>query len=119
MEIYVFEISFNFSIESLLNSKSKYTAVPDVVEAYEACTFFKFELSNKISFVSSLDDADFWNTIAKDKSIKHIVYYSLPDQTDMYSITKWALDNDKTVNNFYFARTLGNHIIANRNKALK
>ena len=80
----------------------------------------KYEtFSNKISFVSSLDDADFWNTIAKDKSIKHIVYYSLPDQTDMYSITKWALDNDKTVNNFYFARTLGNHIIANRNKALK
>ena len=37
----------------------------------------------------------------------------------LYSITKWALDNDKTVNNFYFARSVGGKFEKSRDDALR
>ena len=75
--------------------------------------------SNEISFSSCLRYSDFWNLIAEDSNKEHIIYYSLPEQPLLYSITKWALDNDKTVNNFYFARSVGGKFEKSRDDALR
>ena len=50
--------------------------------------------------------------------LSHIVYYSTTDQTFMYSLTDWALKNDKTLSNFYFARSL-QMAEENRNNSLE
>ena len=71
-----------------------------------------------VSFDSALHSTGFWDDIAANKEINHIVYYSTVDQNFMYSLTDWALKNSKTVNNFYFARPVPD-VEENRNKSLE
>ena len=62
---------------------------------------------NTVSEYSSLLITEvFWDTIAADDDIKHVVYYTTVDINMMYSITDWAIDNGKTLNTFYFARSI-------------
>ena len=60
--------------------------------------------ANKVEYQSQLVEKDFWNYLAKDKEIKHILYYSEMSNEFMFSVTDWALESGKTVNDFYFAR---------------
>lgn len=69
-------------------------------------------------YISELTSAAFWDTIAADTDIKHIVYFSSVSQPMMYSITDWALSNQKTVNNFYFARSISDEVTKNRDDSL-
>ncbi|SCY08422.1 hypothetical protein SAMN02910292_00822 [Lachnospiraceae bacterium XBB2008] len=69
-------------------------------------------------FDTPLDTEEFWTGIAENEKIKHVVYYEMPDQTYMYPLTYWALANDKTVNNFYFARSIQDKVNKCRNAAL-
>lgn len=65
-------------------------------------------------YESLLSTSEFWNKIVANNGIKHIVYYSSVEENIMYSLTDWALGNNKTVNDFYFARS--NSDIIEKNK---
>lgn len=73
--------------------------------------------SNQITYTSPLARKDFWEQIAKNPKIKHLVYYSSVDMPMMYALTDWALDNDITTDAFYFARGLAK-IAENRGRVL-
>ena len=42
---------------------------------------------------------------------------ALPTRTFLFSLTDWALTNDKTLNNFYFARELSDDMLLEGNMA--
>lgn len=79
-------------------------------------TYLKFK--DKVEYETYLTTTDFWNQLASNKEIEHILYYSSVDQNIMYSITDWAMQNDKTVNDFYFARSIGGLVNENRESVL-
>ena len=79
-------------------------------------TYLKFK--DKVEYETYLTTTDFWNQLASNKEIEHILYYSSMDQNIMYSITDWAMQNDKTVNDFYFARSIGGVVNENRESVL-
>ncbi len=56
--------------------------------------------------------------IMKD-DIKHLYYISDCNIYEMYGWTKWALDNDITTNDFYFARSNKNQTELNLKKAIE
>ncbi len=74
--------------------------------------------SKEYVYDSLLDNTEFWNAVATDEEIMHVVYYSSPDLSVMYSITDWALDNDITTNTFYLARTNNEAVDSARETAL-
>lgn len=63
---------------------------------------------------SLLATEDFWDAVAADEDIEHVVYFTNTDIFMMYSLTDWAMDNGKTLNTFYFARSIGDSIIEAR-----
>lgn len=65
-----------------------------------------------------LKETNFWNYIAKDTQIRHIVYLSDVERAMMYSITDWAMQNEKTVNDFYFARSIDDKVSNSKADAL-
>lgn len=65
-----------------------------------------------------LKETNFWNYIAKDTQIRHIVYLSDIEGSMMYSITDWAMQNEKTVNDFYFARSIDDKVSNSKADAL-
>ncbi len=71
-------------------------------------------IGNTQNYVSMLTETDFWNDIAQRKEIQHVVYFSMVETPMMYSITDWAMQNDKTVNNFYFARSIDDRVLESR-----
>lgn len=71
-------------------------------------------IGNEQRYVSMLTETDFWNDMAQRKDIQHIVYFSMVETPMMYSITDWAIQNDKTVNNFYFARSIDDRVAESR-----
>ena len=62
--------------------------------------------NNVSTYKTSLETTDFWDRLAQNKELKHVIYYETPESKIMNSITNWALDNGKTVSDFYFARRL-------------
>ena len=70
------------------------------------------------NYETLLNNDSFWNVLANNDDIVHLVYYSLPDKDHMYSLTDWALDNDLTVSNFYFARSIDDVVNQDRDAAL-
>lgn len=61
-------------------------------------------LANKVEYQSQLGEKDFWNNLARNKEIRHVLYYSEMSNAFMFSVTDWALESGKTVNDFYFAK---------------
>lgn len=51
-----------------------------------------------------------WDVLGKDGNIKRVIYgYKLPDTDDrtlLFDLTDWGLNNGKTLNNYYFARSI-------------
>lgn len=69
--------------------------------------------SHTVQYKATLPTDKFWDSIADNNKIKHIVYSSSVrkllvstsnNHAMMYSLTDWALKNGKTVSDFYFAR---------------
>ncbi len=57
---------------------------------------------------------DLWDALAQNSNISHVVLLeSGIDEAVMYSYGEWALENDKTLNRFYFARTMDEEINKN------
>lgn len=77
------------------------------------------QFSGKVEYQTLLQTSDFWDKLAKDKEIKHVLYYSSVDQSMMYSITNWSMQNGKTVSDFYFARSISDLVNQNREEVLK
>lgn len=75
------------------------------------------QFSHRQEYVSKLQNKDFWNMLASNTLVRHVVYNSTVSLPYMYSITDWALSNRKTVGNFYFAREHDTSI--NKRKALE
>ena len=63
---------------------------------------------------SLLATEEFWDAVAADEDIEHVVYFSTADIFMMYSLTDWAMDNGKTLNTFYFARSIEESVIEAR-----
>lgn len=79
----------------------------------------KYENFSQIkTYESPLSITDFWDKLADNNQVKHIVYFSSIDNTLRYPITDWALDNDITLNNFYFARSVSAFVSEGRAQAL-
>lgn len=53
------------------------------------------QFSGRVEYQTQLQTSDFWDQLAEDKEIKHVLYYSSVDQSMMYSITNWSLQNGK------------------------
>ncbi len=47
----------------------------------------------------------FWDVLARDENIKHLVITDMMSETDYYRLGKWALENGKTMSSFASART--------------
>ena len=60
----------------------------------------------KEKYVTTLRDDSFWPIVAANNNIKHIIFVGDFEKHVMFDVTQWALENDKTVNDFYFARSL-------------
>lgn len=82
-----------------------------LIEKHETFSFAQ-------KYVSLLAETGFWDYIAQNSDVQHVVYYSTVEQPMMYSITDWAMRNGKTVNNFYFPRSLADKISVGRMEAL-
>lgn len=89
-----------------------------VLQAYDLHEF----LQEKKAFYTEVKEYhtdlytnEFWNAIAADEELKHIVYCS---GDGMVSLTDFALNNGMTVNTFYFARNMDEMINESRLKAL-
>lgn len=56
----------------------------------------------------------FWNDILNKRELKHIVFYDKENltQEQLYAFTWYAVQNDLTINDFYFARALSRPISA-------
>lgn len=61
------------------------------------------------TYESSLGE-DIWDVLGEDGNIKRVIYgYELPDTDDrkvLFDLTDWGLKNGKTLNNYYFARSI-------------
>ncbi len=68
-------------------------------------------------YKSPLATTEFWDTLANNKELKHIVYYEKPQKNTYYAITDWALANDKTMSDFYFARSIDDKVKQTKDKA--
>lgn len=63
----------------------------------------KNDMFNKIvTYETKLQDKQFWENIAN-RDFHHIIYTFPIEQTVLYSVTDWALNNQMTVNTFYLA----------------
>lgn len=84
-----------------------------MIQVYDISDVLKTKYENFSStqkYVSMLTEDDFWDCIAQNDDIRHVVYFSTVEQPMMYSITNWAMQNRKTVNNFYFARLIDDKV---------
>lgn len=65
------------------------------------------KFSKRVTYDSCLKNTEFWDFMAQNQEIKHIVFTDLSLYTvDMFSFIDWATDCNKTVNMFYFARAI-------------
>lgn len=90
----------------------------DMSKVYKA----KFkEFNKKRTYVSTLTE-DIWDAVGSDEEIKYVVYgYVLPDTDDrtfLFDLTDWGLNNGKTLNNYYFARSIEEEAAVVRNSTL-
>ena len=75
---------------------------------------------NERFYETPLADAAFWEDVANDPEIRHIVFYSSPGDAYMYAFADFATDHGKTVNDFYFARPVSPELLEkNLNTALQ
>lgn len=80
----------------------------------------KYEQFNrKVEYQTFLQDQRFWNTIAEKNEVRHVFYDGEFDHETMFSVTEWALSNNMTTNNFYFARSLGDIVSAATKEMLR
>lgn len=65
------------------------------------------KFAQRVTYDSRLKDTEFWDSIAENPEIKHIVFTNLSlDRASMFSFTNWVTDCNKTVNTFFFPRTI-------------
>lgn len=65
------------------------------------------EFSQKVAYQSELTDVAFWNDVAQQENIRHIVLvqrFAQFSEKMKWSIANWAMDNHITLSDFYFAR---------------
>ena len=78
---------------------------------------------SEIKYETQLSDKAFWNAVTENDA-QHVVLVSVfgedsDKKPTLYSLTDWALDNDLTMNEFYFARGIHDLIDENREAALQ
>lgn len=71
-----------------------------------------------VTYETLLTDTTFWSQLGVDNNIKNIVLTKSVSNEEIFAFTDWALDNGKTVNRFYFARSLNSVINYNLQNAL-
>lgn len=65
------------------------------------------QVSGQCTYTSPLNTASYWNALSADKLRKHVVFCTDLTEEQMYALAVWAMGSDKTISNFYFARSLG------------
>ena len=76
------------------------------------------EFNQKVVFQSELSDVAFWNDVAQQKNIRHVVLvqrFAQFSEEMRWSIANWAMDNHLTLNDFYFAHDNETVFSENRN----
>lgn len=88
-----------------------------IYDIHEMLIQKKDYFSEAYCFENAFQKNDLWNNVAQNRDIKHLVYFSSVEDAIMYPITDWALDNQKTINSFHFARPAENLIKESRTAA--
>ena len=68
-----------------------------------------------------LNQEEIWQQLSKNNDIKHIIYcYPIPtdDRSFMFALTLWGLKENKTFNNYYFARSIDEQAEETKKNAL-
>lgn len=61
--------------------------------------------SSPVIYESKLQDRSFWESVSR-ANVRHVKYTSSDiDESVVYSVTDWALDNQMTLNGFFVGRT--------------
>lgn len=94
-----------------------------LIQVYDICPQLNKRyavFAQKAGYQTLLSNENFWNDIASNKTIKHIVFTEIEIESDyMFAFTNWATDNEKTVNLFYFARDISGEIEKNLDDSLQ
>lgn len=75
-----------------------------------------------VSYEPALMNDEIWDKIDSLDEIEHIYFmpsFSAFSQDEGYAITNWALDTGKTVNSFYFARSIDDKVAQNLESVLE
>ncbi len=75
-----------------------------------------------VTYETAFSNGEFWEKVGENEEIQHI--YIAPSfdafaQEDGYAIVDWALDYEKTINSFYFARSINDKVKAQLEESLK
>lgn len=66
----------------------------------------KNETYNQVTtYKSPLAETKFWTAVGENETIQHVVFVDSLDTSILLTFGDWAMTYDKTLNNFYFART--------------
>lgn len=106
--VYIIMLCTCILLAQLLNKRTVIicAAVGLVLQVYDS--HLVIDSTNKrfnsdVVYNSVLDD-DFWNNIAENEEIEHIVYCAPMVRNLIFPLTDWVLEHGMTMSNFYFAR---------------
>jgi hypothetical protein len=124
LAVYIIMLCSCIALVKLLNKRTAiivlgFSLVLQIYDLSDKLGEIHSNFSGEKEYVTNLQSADFWNDIANNEEIKHIIYASSVNQNFMYSVTDWALKNGKTVNDFYFARSITEKVNQSRDIALE
>lgn len=121
--VYVFMLSSVIALIKLMNKKMLVAAltVSVIVQVYDIHGILEEKARyyhTKIEYDSPLKADVFWNSVAENKEIKHIVLADHMLESELLTFGNWATSNYKTVNNFYIARSVQDTVSENLTDAL-
>lgn len=93
-------------------------AIIQVYDIHAAIIAKNHVYATHINYESKVTDEKFWDWLGDNDEIKHIVFVESISGAELYDITNWALNHKKTVNQFYFARSLDERVSINIQKTL-
>lgn len=121
--IYVAVIVCNTKLWDIIFEKSrlqgKKTAIVTRAVTIAICCFLQlFDISGRLADLrkqfakketyASPFQASVWEELSERESLKHLVWVSTNfENKEILEMSKWAFDNQLTMNNFYFARGIG------------
>ncbi|MDE7251393.1 MAG: hypothetical protein K2O32_00410 [Acetatifactor sp.] len=81
-----------------------FSVVLQVYDLHGVISILQDRFGQTYEYHSALQDTDFWDSVAGNSEIEHIVFTTQMEKGALFAFTDWALSNHKTVSSFHFAR---------------